>query len=52
MRSEFCAGEVLIPVLLVWIDVVAQVSPDVAVCIFRLSIRLRVIGGAEVEVCA
>ena len=52
IQSKFRAGEVLIPVLLIGIDVVAQVCPDVAVCILRLSICLRVVGSTEVEVCS
>ena len=51
VESKLCACKVLIPILLIGVDVVAEVGADVAVCVFRLSVGLRVIGCTEVEMC-
>jgi hypothetical protein len=42
----------LVPILLVRVDVVPEVGPDVTVDIFSLTICLGVVGRAEVEVCS
>jgi hypothetical protein len=51
VEVEFRTYEVLIPILMVRIDVVAKVSSNVTDCILRLPIRLWMVGSAEVEVC-
>ncbi len=49
VEDKLCTSEVLIPILLVRVDVVAEVSADVAVGILNLAIRLWVVGNTEVE---
>ena len=49
VEGEFGTREMRIPVGLIRSDVVTDVGANVSVCILRLSVRLRVICGAEVE---
>ena len=52
VECKFSTRKVLVPILLVWSDVAAEVCPGVPVCVFRLSTSLRMVGSAEIEVGA
>ncbi len=49
VEGEFGTREMSVPVGLIGSDVVTDVGANVSICIFRLSVRLWVIRGAEVE---
>ncbi len=49
VESELRASEVSIPIGLIWCNVVANVSTDVAVGVLSLSVSLWVVSSTEVE---